>query len=815
MSRFWLSYLRAPWLTLGLLSAVTVALGLRAAEVPIDSSVEALVVEGDPDRVFFDAFQDHFESHEFLVVAMSSHRIFTARNLSSLADLTESLKAVDGVNDVTSLTTVEDIIGTEEDFFVGPFIEEIPETEEALRELRITALGNPLYRDGLVSADAKTASAVVELEPGLGGQGQSRTIDAIDRVADSARFGARMYLAGKPVLDHFAALSMKEDLRRFIPLTIALMAVILWTLLRNWFGVALPLLAMGLCMAWAVGFLGILGGTINNITTILPPLMMSIAVAVAVHLVTTYQDNLASARFGAAREKKTGVRARPAPAETGAMVGGWVRRLRGEKPPAKFERGGAEEDVAAWTQNLKGDRYSLSDNRHVVAQTIVQLWKPCLVSSLTTAAGFVSLVVSDVPPMRDFGLAASTGVLFSLIIVFGLLPAAWLLVRRPVARGQDLLRRDWMDGFLLYLSSAVERQPRRVLLLTGLLALLAGLGTTHLRIETNLLEYFQSDTRLVRDTEFIEAALSGVEDIRVSLRGDDPQVILSLDNLRRMEDLHGFLLSLPGVDKVTSVVDYLKDMHQSFHGEDRAYYRLPDSDELIAQYMLLYDGKDLHLVLDEDHQWASVYVRVHDHSSARLRHLITVLRQYLGEHFPDSVEAQVTGPTVLVTNLVDTLLASQIESLALASGVVFCMVATLFRSLRVGLLAMVPNLLPILLNLGLMGWVGIPLDTATAMISAVAIGIAVDDTVHFLAGYQHELAGGATVPQAIRRVYATKGRAIVYTSLILTAAFGVVMVSNFLPTRHFGALSALTMISALIADLLFLPALLLTTKLRP
>jgi predicted RND superfamily exporter protein len=209
-----------------------------------------------------------------------------------------------------------------------------------------------------------------------------------------------------------------------------------------------------------------------------------------------------------------------------------------------------------------------------------------------------------------------------------------------------------------------------------------------------------------------------------------------------------------------------------------------------------------------------VYVRAHEHSSARLRHLITEVRHYLTEHFPDSIKARVTGPTVLVTNLVDTLLASQIESLALASGVVFCMVAVLFRSLRVGLLAMLPNLLPILFNLGLMGWVGIPLDTATAMISAVAIGIAVDDTVHILAGYQHELAGGATIPQALRRVYVVKGRAVVYTSLILCAAFGLVMVSNFLPTAHFGALSALTMISALVADLLFLPALLLTTKLR-
>jgi hypothetical protein len=256
-------------------------------------------------------------------------------------------------------------------------------------------------------------------------------------------------------------------------------------------------------------------------------------------------------------------------------------------------------------------------------------------------------------------------------------------------------------------------------------------------------------------------------------------------------------------------------MNQAFHGEDRSYYQLPDSPELIAQYMLLYDGKDLHNFLDEDQQWAAVYVRVHEHSSRKLGGLISEIRRVLADEFPSGIEPRVTGPTILVANLIDTLIRSQISSLALASVVVFCMVAVLFRSLKIGGLAMLPNLLPILLNLGLMGWAGIPLDTATAMISAVAIGIAVDDTVHFLAEYKHALAEGADVPHAVRLALVTKGRAIVFTSVLLTAAFGILIVSNFLPTTHFGALSALTMISALLADLFFLPALLLVTGVRP
>jgi hypothetical protein len=261
-------------------------------------------------------------------------------------------------------------------------------------------------------------------------------------------------------------------------------------------------------------------------------------------------------------------------------------------------------------------------------------------------------------------------------------------------------------------------------------------------------------------------------------------------------------------------LDFIKEMNQAFHNEDRQYYRMPNSQALIAQYMLLYSGEDLRNVLDEDQQWTAVYVRVHEHSSRKLRQLIRDLERFLHNEFPENIETRVTGPTVLTSNLIDTLLRSQISSLALASAVVFSMVSVLFWSLKIGFLAMLPNLLPILLNLGLMGWTRIPLDTATAMISAVAIGIAVDDTVHFIAEYKQSLAKTSSVKHSVRLALVNKGRAMVFTSAILAAAFGILIVSNFLPTAHFGLLSALTMLFALVADLFFLPALLLVTRPR-
>ncbi|RMF86183.1 MAG: hypothetical protein D6739_03545, partial [Nitrospirae bacterium] len=732
--------------------------------------------------------------------------------LTHLSRLTERLAAIPGVKEATSLTNVEDIVGEAESFTVGPFLDEIPTDKEALRHLRIRATEKPLYRGALISEDAKTAAILVELAPHLTGTAHQRVIDAI-RTEIARHGGGRTHLAGKPVMDHFTALFMRLDLQRFIPLTVALMAIILWALLRNGFGAVLPLFAMGLCLVWSVGVLGLLGGTINNITTILPPLMMALTVAVSVHLLTTYQDHLASARFAAPPE---GGRGREDAGDgpdrpTATLVGMWLERLRGGEAPGDGGSGAAE-DLAAWRTRLHEEAASLARNREVVEATVRELWSPCLVAALTTVAGFASLVVSDIPPMRHFGVAAALGTLFSLLIAFTFLPACWLLVRRPVARHHDPLEPDPFDGLLLRLGSFVTRQPRRICLLVALVAVLAALGVLRLRVETNLLEYFDEGTRLVRDTLFVEHNLAGVEDVRISIRGREPDQILTLDTLHHLERVVRFLEGQPGVDRVTSLLDYLEEMNRAFHDEDRRYERLPESEPLIQQYMLLYDGRDLRHFLDDDRQWTAIYVRVHDHSSAKIGELIRKTRRYLAAELPEGLTGRVTGPAVLVSNLIDTLVHSQTESLALASLVIFAMVALLFRSIPTGLLAMLPNLLPILLNLGLMGWLGIPLDTATAMIAAVAIGIAVDDTVHLLSAYRGHLARGATPTEAVRLSLAAKGRAVVFTTLVLTAAFGIVTVSRFLPTARFGALCALTMVYALLADLLLTPSLLLVRR---
>jgi len=806
----WLAYLDHPWLTLLVIGVVTLFLGTQAARVPFDTSLESLVVENDPDRVFFEQLEDHFDTGEFVVVALEGQRIFTHDNLTLLAQLTNHLAAIDGVDETTSLTNVEDIVGDEESFTVGPFLEEIPKDEEALRRLRMRATDKPLYRGALISKDAKTGSVIVELTPHLQGKDHQQVIDAI-RDDVEREGGGRTHLAGKPVMDHYTALFMRLDLQRFIPLTVALMAIILWVLLRNGFGAVLPLIAMGLCLVWSVGVLGLLGGTINNITTILPPVMMALTVSVAIHLLSTYQDNLASARFAAPPEGvPVEAEENPDPS-THRLMASWFGRLRGDpSTPAPPPPAGAASDLAAWSVRLGDETASLAHNREVIVATIRELWKPCVIVTLTTVAGFISLVVSDIPPMRHFGVSAAIGMLFSLLIAFTLLPACWLLVRRPVARRHNPLEPDLFDELLLRLGGLVTHQPRRIILVAILAAILAAIGVLRLRVETNLLEYFDKETTLVRDTLYVEHNLAGVEDVRISLRADEPDGILTLDTLHHMEALVRFLEQQPGVDRVTSLLDYLKEMNQAFHNEQPAYHRLPDSEPLIQQYMLLYDGKDLRHFLDEDRQWAAVYMRLHEHSSAKISQLIDETHRYLAADLPTTLTSHVTGSAVLVTNLIETLIRSQIQSLGLASVVIFAMVALFFRSIRTGLLAMPPNLLPILLNLGLMGWLGIPLDTATAMIAAVAIGIAVDDTVHLMSTYHGHLVAGASPPQAVRLALADKGRACIFTTLVITAAFAIVTVSRFLPTAHFGALSAMTMVFALLADLFFTPALLLT-----
>jgi len=732
-----------PGLCLILSLLLAVPFMAQLPRVQTVDNVDYFTVKGDPDVAFYETIKDTFGDDEFFVIAFSSPDIFTAPVLRMITDITGELEALPEVRKVQSLSNVDYVHGEEDYFEVRPFLEDIPDNAAGLATLRKQALDNKLYTGNLISADGQTTAIVVfpDMSSEDGGF-RKRLLTKAEAVLDRhTGLVDAFHLAGWTVTNYGLSHYMKADVSIFIPLCYLFVTLTVWLVFRNLRLTLLAVVNISVCTGATMGAFPLLGITLNNITTIVPPLIMAMALSDVVHIFAHLErDALAEARSP-------------------------ERALQG------------------------------------ILQRVVT---PSFLCSLTTAVGFISLAVSDIPPIRDFAYTASLGMVFEFIFSFLLLPP--LLLRcnpqRIFTRGQGGAS---FTRPLQRLSDFVQAHPKAISITAAVLMAVSAWQASTIRVETNLLEFFKSTTPLRRDLDFVESRLSGVGSVDISLKAGAPDAFRDPANLRTIETLQTHAESLGGVDRTMSFVDFLKDMNQAFHNEDPSFHALPDSRDMISQYLLLYDSDDIEDFITADYDHARILVRLSEHSSAGQAKIIDALRSFIEGLDAGGLDIRITGRAVQDVNTIDALVWGQIQSLALAAAVIFLIMFLALRSLTTGALSIIPNIFPIALNFGIMGALGVPLNTATALISVVALGIAVDDTIHYLTEYNRKRAQGISVRDTLRQVTIEKGVAITATSAILTIGFGVLLFSNFTPTMNFGGLSAVIMVTAWVGDVVVLP----------
>jgi predicted RND superfamily exporter protein len=376
-----------------------------------------------------------------------------------------------------------------------------------------------------------------------------------------------------------------------------------------------------------------------------------------------------------------------------------------------------------------------------------------------------------------------------------------------------------LNAALAAVASFDIRHRRLILAVSALFFIASIVGMTRLQVDSNFLSDFSDDVPIRDTTIFVDEVMGGTNsyiylfDTGVADGIKDPAVLREIERLQAEADEQRFI-----VKKTYSIVDLLKDINQSFHDGDPAYYALPESRDLVAQYLLLYEmsgGGEIEEYVSSDYARASLDVRCKWTASSATAEMAGNLSRYLDAHPLEASSATVTGIGALWVELIDYITQSQIRGFLLAFLAIAVMMCLLFRSVRIGMLSMVPNLAPVFLTLGSMGWMGIPLDYVRLLIAPVAIGIAVDDTIHYLVRFRLELAGGpVNKVVAMERTIHSVGRAIVITSVVLAAGFAVSMLASFNPPRYFGTLSVVTILTALAADLTLLPVLLVKVPLR-
>jgi predicted RND superfamily exporter protein len=714
-----------------------------ALRLTIDPSPVHLLPARGEARERYERARRLFGSDEPFVVALGADDVFEPGVLRRVVSLTARLEELEHVHHVLSLARAPDVRSAGGDIEIAPLLERVPEDPAGLERLRQTVLGNPLYRGTLVAADARTTALFVY--PARLSETEffeSDLADRIDAVAREEAGDSPVWVSGIPYATAKLSRILLRELVFLVPATVVVLCVVLGLAFRTTSGVLVPVASVSLALLWTLGVLGWLGLRLNLVTTVLPPLVVTVGFAYAMHVV----------------------------AEFGAL-------LRAD-PTA--------------------DRLALA------RRAVDEVGVPVLLAGLTTAVGFLSLAFSPIGAIRELGFFAMLGVVFAVLSSLTFAPA--LLALWPT----QPVRETGEGGLLDRLADAVSRLALRrralVISLAWAAVLVAALGARHIEVATEFVGNLSPDTPLRADYEAVNARLGGANLIQVVVESPDEGAFLEPANLRALEALQTWLAGQPGVGGTGSLVDTVKLAHQAMNDGDPAHRIIPESRRQVSQLLLFGATEETKRLVDARHQMANVVVRSTLGDSRGVAALVERIRAHLGE-LPPPLRGDVTGNVVLLGESFDALSRGQWTSLLAAFALIYLCLAALFTSLRVGCLALFPNLVPIALYYGTLGVTGIPLNPWTSVIGSIALGIAADDTIHFMSRYNNEARRLADERRALFASVRAVMRPITFTLLGLCLGFGVLAFSSIRSQAEFGVLAAVTLALGWIADVTVTPAL--------
>jgi predicted RND superfamily exporter protein len=691
-----------------------------------------------------------------------------------------------------------------------------PRTDQALA--RKEFLSSPMYRNLLISPDGETTAIQVNfrrdetwlrllkqrnelrdksLNGGLSEQEQttldsvsaqfeshslklrnrqSKDIAEIRRIIDGHRGMAELYLGGVPMIVSDSIDFIQRDLLTFGVGVLCFLVVILAVAFRKPRWVILPLLACGAAGVVMVGFLGLVDWPVTVVSSNFMSLLLILTLSLAIHLVVRY------------------------------------RELHEQSPDASQEE--------------------------LVREMVRTKTVPCLYTAITTMVAFGSLLFSGIRPVIDFGWMMATGIVAAFLLVFTLMPAALMFVKP----GDAHRRSDLTDRITHFFAEQIEARGPGILVSAGILAILSVAGMSLLTVENRFIDYFKEETEIYRGMEIIDRELGGTTPLDVIIDApaefferqkemwEDPLLAefgmddaesggitstsywFNTGTLPDVADVHEYLDSLPETGKVLSIhtaIEMLRQIEKEIVSDNFElsvlYRKLPESiKEILVRPYMSEDGNQVRF---------AIRVFESDPSLQRDALMQDIRDQLTGEMEYDAGQVHLSGMLVLYNNMLQSLFRSQIMTIGVVFLAILVMFGILFRNAKMAAIAIVPNVFAALLVLGLMGWLRIPLDLMTITVAAISIGIAVDDTIHYVHRFTREFDKDQDYWAAVRRSHASIGRAMYYTTVTVTLGFSILVLSNFVPTIYFGLLTGFAMLIALLADLTLLP--LLIVRFRP
>lgn len=776
----------------------------------LDASSDSLVLENDDDLKYYRQVNANYASSDFLIVIYKpNEELFSKNQVTLIRSLVNDLESIEGIDSILSyldapllfspkmkITELVDNLRTLEDenvdfqlakkeFQTSALYSELLSNKKGdITALQLTLDSTPLYnlaiqeRYELIGRINASPDANQEL---LGLLDKSNLyIQALsdnetvkrDKLLQSVRStltnyksNGEIFLGGTAMIASDMISFIESDLLYFGMGVLIMFILTLGVVFKKVRWVALPLGCSALVALFTVGFFGWMDWRVTVVSSNFISLLLIITISLSIHLIVRYQEL-------AAKDND------------------------------------ANQSV-------------------LISDTVKQMLKPCFYTALTTMIAFASLAVSDIKPVIDFGQMMVAGIFFAFIFAFTVLPSVMGFLNR------SLVERDMSKGLTLYFSNFTEKNGKSIFALTGLLIIFAISGISKLTVENRFIDYFKESTEIYKGMELLDTQLGGTAPLDIILEAPidfltDEESFEDIDDfdfeetamngywwntiaLERLEKIHDYLDSLPEIGKVLSVASGIKVAEELNDGK-----ALSELDLALVKNMLPEDIKNtlLNSYISKDENQVRISARVLESTGGLNRNeLLKDISNTLENEFGfEEGQYRLTGLAVLYNNMLQSLFSSQIGTLGIVFGVISLMFLILFRSIKLTAIGMVPNLLAAGVVLGSMGWMRIPLDIMTITVAAISVGMAVDNTIHYIHRFKIEFKETGSYQKAMVNSHKTIGRAMFYTSLTIVLGFMVFITSNFNPSVYFGFFVSLAMIMALLGALTLLPQLLLTFK---
>ena len=740
----------------------TLLLSTQWKNLKFSYSEANLMPKDHPFNLAYDNFVNVFgEEGNLLIIAVNDSLLFKKKNFNSWIELSQSFKNKKEVNDVIHVGNIP-IISKDKikkEFTVDSILNNSFKSDYKVQEFKIILFQDfPFYENILFNKKSETIQTAIYLD--------KKVVNNIERIEFinedfiplieefEKETNLDVKISGMPYIRTMNAQNIMDEIGKFVVIAIIVTIFIFFFFFRSYRATLITLSVVVTGVMWALGILGFLEFEITVLTALIPPLIIVIGVPNCIFLINKYQHEV----------KKHGNQARS------------------------------------------------------LQRVISKIGNATLMTNITTACGFATFILTDSQILKEFGTVASINIMVIFILSILLIPIIYSFLPLPEKKHLNHLNNDWLNTFVGFLSNTVKKKRIPVFIISILCLCISIVGINKIEISGNLIEDMPKKSGFVKDIKFFEKEFKGILPLEIMIDSRRKNGMMRLGNIKRMNDFHEHILRIPELSSPISIVNLSKFIKQSFYNGNPEYFQLPSSQEntFISTYV---KNSDLNIgennsYINENGQIARITTMIGEIDTERMEGIEASLIKGIELYFPsERFDVTLTGKTLGYLKGTKFLIKNLLISLFLAILLISLMITYLFRSYKMVIISLVPNILPLLFTAGVMGFFNIPIKPSTILVFSIAFGISVDDTIHFLVKYRQELiANNWKIRKSVFASLRETGISMFYTSIVLFFGFSVFMTSSYGGTIALGGLVSTTLLFAMLANLVLLPSLLISLE---